>query len=342
MFGIFIKETVQISSNYTGDQDISAIYGMLDFPIFDRLRFIGGVRYETTKMIVESENPDKPIGEVNTDDILPSANMIYALNEKMNVRLAFGRTLARPTFREISSFTSYDFKGGDQYLGNPDLERTLINNLDLRFEWFPSPGEIFAFSGFYKKFKNPIEQVIIDINYWIQWQNVDEAMTAGMEFEMRKRLDFIGSPFRHFTFNGNLSLIHSRVDIAEDELAIIRLMDPDAKDHRTFQGQSPYILNLSLSYDHFENGISSTIYFNLFGERLAAIGRGGTPDIYEQPAGLLNFSLSKKFGHFSVKFAGKNLLDSQEKKLHEFKGQEFVSNLYQRGRVFSIGFKYDL
>lgn len=342
-FGIVIEESLQESSNYTGDQSITATYAMLDLPIVKRLRFIGGARYETTDMTVVSDNEDLEEGKVKTDDVLPSANLIFAIEDNMNVRAAYGRTLARPSFREVSSFTSYDFVGGDQYIGNPDLKRTLINNFDLRWEWFPRPGEIFAISGFFKKFKDPIEQVILDTNYWIQWQNVDQAETAGLEFEMRKRLDIFGSAFRNFSFGSNLSLIYSRVDIGEDELEMVRLADPNAKDHRTFQGQSPYLLNLNLNYDNIHMGLSASIYYNRFGERLAAVGKGVTPDIYEQPADLLNLSVSKRLGNqISMKFAAKNILDSEQKRLHTFKGADYIANLVRMGRTFSLSFKYDI
>ncbi|MBN1352707.1 TonB-dependent receptor [candidate division KSB1 bacterium] len=342
-FGLYIAETDQSSSNYTGDQDIDAIYLMLDLPLTQKLRFITGARYETTDMTVKSQNPLKPEGEIKTKDVLPSVNLIYNLIENMNIRFAYGRTLARPTFREISSFSSFDFNGGDTFIGNPDLERTLIDNFDLRWEWFSRPGELYAVSGFYKKFTNPIETVILDVNYMNQWQNVDEAIVFGMEIEARKQLDVLYEKLSNFSLGGNLSLIHSRVDVSPEELVKIRSMRPDADDTRPFQGQSPYLLNLTLNYDHLEKGIGASLYYNIFGERLSAIGRSGTPDVYEQPASMLNFTFSKRLtSRISMKISATNLLDSKEKKLHEYKGQEFIYSSYNKGRTISLGAKYDL
>lgn len=342
-FGIVAEESAQVSSNYTGDQAIEAYYLMMELPLVKGLRCIGGIRYETTDMNVISDNPDLEEGKLTTYDLLPSANMIVTLKDNMNIRFAYGRTLARPTFREVSSFTSYDFVGGDQFIGNPDLKRTLINNYDLRWEWFPNPGEIFAVSSFYKKFKDPIEQVILDTNYWIQWQNVDAAETAGMEFEIRKQLDGIGRFLENFSIGGNLSLIYSRVDIGADELEMLRLADPEAEDHRTFQGQSPYLLNVNLNYDNIEWGLSASVYYNRFGARLAAVGKGVTPDIYEQPADLMNLSVSQRVnGHFSIKFSVKNLFDSEKKRLHTFKETDYIANQVRLGRTFSLNLKYSI
>ena len=49
----------------------------------------------------------------------------------MNLRASYGRTLARPTFRELAPFASFSFVGGFTFIGNAELERTLINNYDF-------------------------------------------------------------------------------------------------------------------------------------------------------------------------------------------------------------------
>ena len=48
-------------------------------------------------------------GKISEDDILPSMNLVYRLNEEMNIRAAYTKTLARPTFREIAPFSSKEF-----------------------------------------------------------------------------------------------------------------------------------------------------------------------------------------------------------------------------------------
>ena len=68
------------------------------------------------------------------------------------------RTLARPQLRELAPFAYSDFFGGRRTSGNPDLELTHITNADLRFEYFPRLSEVLAFSIFYKRFEDAIEQ----------------------------------------------------------------------------------------------------------------------------------------------------------------------------------------
>jgi TonB-dependent receptor len=342
-FGLYTVEIYQPSSNYTGDRTISAGYAMVDMPLMERLRFIGGVRYETTDMEVASQDTTKEKGILNTDDLLPSVNLIYELTGNTNLRLAYGRTLARPSFREMAPYASFDFWGGFIFLGNENLNRTLIDNVDLRWEWFPRPGEIFAVSAFSKVFHDPIERVIENINQEIRFRNVDQAQVIGLEFEMRKRLDMISPSLKNFLVGGNLSLVHSRVDIAANELAMIRDVDPDADDSREFQGQSPYILNLNLDYDNPKLGLSSSLYYNVFGERLAEVSLGGTPDVYEQPLHMLNFFISKSLiDNVKIKVSVDNILDSKNEKIHEYKGEEYIFSQYSIGRTFSLGLSYDL
>ncbi len=342
-FGIVMNEIFLPANRYEGDQDISAAYAMVDFPILDKLRFIGGARFETTDMRVVTEDKKLDEGHLKTEDVLPSANLIYSLTPNANIRAAYGKTLARPLFREIAPYASFDFMGGDTYIGNNELERTLIDNFDLRWEWFPRPGEIYAVSAYYKDFRNPIEVVIKNVNHEIEWKNVDEARVMGMEFEVRKRLDGISPLLHHVMAGGNLSLVNSRVDITEQEMKLIRATRPEADDTRPFQGQSPYIVNVNVTYDHFERGIVTSLYYNVFGERLSVVSLGGTPDVYEQPAGMLNWSFSWNFTkNLALKLSAKNLLDNEMKMTQEYKGEEYIYSAYKIGRSFSIGLKYKI
>ncbi len=347
--GIILEETAQQSSNYDAEQVVDATYAMVDVPVTRKLRFIGGARYESTDMFVNSLDPDPQYsGAIETHDLLPSVNFVYSLSENMNARVAYGRTLARPSFREISGFASYDFKEGDKFRGYSNLKRTLIDNFDLRWEWFSRPGEIYAISAFYKDFTDPIVQVLLKGgNSWFSWRNVAEATTYGVEFEMRKKLDVLHHALNNFTFSGNLSLIESEIQYTNKDLLDEYQQQSDTSAvvnyTRPFQGQSPYLLNLSLAYDNYDRGLNASLYLNIFGQRLSSIGEYPTPDIYEQPATILNFSITKKLiNHMSVKLAVNNILDTYEKRTYEFKDTEYIYQRFQTGRTFSMGFKYNL
>ncbi len=341
-WGVVVVENILPANNYRAEQNIAAGYAMIELPLFAKLRFIGGARLESTDMWLQTQDSTLEGGAINTHDVLPSANLIYNLVPNMNLRFAFSRTLARPNFREIGPFATFDFDdGGDSYVGNPHLERTFITNFDLRWEWFSRPGEIYAVSAYYKDFQKPIERVFNAFGE-NTWKNVKEARAYGLELEMRKRLDVFHQSLRGFMLGTNFSLIHSQVSIAADELDLIRNLRPDAPDTRPFQGQSPYLINVNLSYQNANSGISSSLYYNIFGKRLDRVSYGGTPDVYEKPAGLLNFSFGWNFTkHLSLKFSANNLLNPDHSKYQRFNGKDYIYSRYQRGRAFSLGISYD-
>lgn len=341
-FGNYIVDATLPSNTYGGDQRIAAGYGMVELPLNRQLRLIAGARFEATRLDVASANPELPPGELETNDLLPSVSLVYQVGEA-NMRFSYGRTLARPTFRELAPFSSFAFVGDFILTGNEELKRALIDNWDLRWEWFPDPGEIYAVSGFCKLFENPIERAILTTNGEIQYQNVDEATVAGLELEGRENLAVLGPRWSNFFAGGNLSLIYSNVDIPESELAIIRGFDSDAGTSRSLQGQSPFVVNLDVTYDNYETGTAAGLHYNIFGRRLSEVSLGGTPNVFEQPRATLDFTLSRRVGAwYTVKLAARNLLDSEYRFVYPFKGREYIARQYRKGRSFSVSAAYKL
>ena len=161
VFGNYITDASSDKNNYAGDQTVAAAYGMVDLFITRNLRFIGGVRLEATRMTTASQHSLLPVGRLSNDDWLPSLNLVYEVGDDMNIRAAYTQTLARPTFRELAPYSTFDFVGDFVFAGNSRLKRTLVTNYDIRWEWFMRPGEILAASVFYKNFQNPLERVIL-------------------------------------------------------------------------------------------------------------------------------------------------------------------------------------
>lgn len=334
-------------NQYTGDQDIIAAYGMIELPIFTDLKFIGGARFETTDLFIISEDQNYPEGRIDEQDWLPSVNFIYNLSENMNLRIAATQTLARPTFREIAPFSSKDFVNDVELFGNPNLQRTLIQNYDLRWEWFLNPGEIVAISGFYKKMDNPIEIAFVEgstrSNPIVNFTNVDAAELLGLEFETRIGFGNVADPLQNFSVGFNLTLVNSIVNIAASELAQRKAIDSTVSDTRSLQGQSPYTLNVDFTYNNPEWGTNMGLYFNSFGERLSKVSANVTPDVFEQPAALLNFTFSQTLLEVLVlNLAVKNILNSEYREVYKYKGSEYNFQTYRYGISYSVGLSYNL
>ena len=355
-YGTYVQDGSEIRNSYDAESTISAVYGMLDLFITDELRFIGGVRFENTditatsndSVLASTQNPDgvgfQGIGRLDNSDILPSASLVYSINDNINIRTAYTKTLARPTVRELMPLITFDFAGDFLFQGNSRLERTLITNYDFRFEWFSGPGEIVAFSAFYKDLENPMERVIRnDIgNNATSIQNVASGTVRGIEIEARKSLGFINEKLEDFTFSGNLTLVDSEVDISEVELINIRAANPDAPATRQLFGQSPYIVNVDLQYQN-DSGLSSNLSFNRFGDRLSLATGNATPNVFERAYTTLNWNLSKPLANgITLSLKANNLLNPLIKQSYEFKGQEYIFQSFRQGVAFSASIKYSI
>lgn len=344
-FGNTLRNITGSLADYRADKTISAGYLMMDWAIVDRWRAIFGVRAEkseiTTGRLRQSTAAFRS-GEIDQTDWLPAASVVYTVRDNMNVRAAYGRTLARPEYRELANIRVQNPFNDEFYTGNPELQITLIDNYDLRWEWFPRPGELVAASMFYKSMRNPIEVAAIPRIGSISPQNVDRGKVYGVELEYRQDLDLYWEPLRFFSLGANLSLMDSEISIPEGELATIRSFDPQADDTRELLEQSPYIINLDLTYNQYERGTRATLAFNVFGDRLALVQDGVLPDIMERSSPQLDFIFSQEIrSRWSFKFTARNLLGSdREKSFDDFSGNRFLYERSEPGRSFSVGLSY--
>lgn len=337
--GNYIIDGTIPDNSYTGHDNVTAFYGMLTFNISERLKSIVGARFEKTDLMAESGAFQKPeedrLGKINEADLLPSVNFIYSLNDNMNIRATYSKTLARPNMREIAPFTSFDPLEKFFYNGNTQLQRTLIDNADLRWEYFMRPGEVFAISAYYKNFDNPISlQYIKSSNPELQFTNVTRGEVYGLEFEFRKDLDMVAHFLRNFKLNTNVSLIGSSIDVDD--------VTGNEPDNRPYEGQSPFIVNVSLSYTHPDAGIDAILSLNSLGDRLNFIGREGTPDVYDRGRNQLDFNLIKKIGDVNLRLSAQNLLDAEYVLSSKFEGQEYIYSRFQRGVTVTFGVSYTI
>lgn len=351
--GFYLNDITNNTDRYDANSLLTGSYLMLDNKFNEKWRLIWGVRVETFNYEVETGNVSgtNTIIKKNYLDILPSANLIYSFSNKSNLRFSASRTVSRPDFREVANFSYFDFVRAAIIRGNGALERSQNTNIDLRFEIYPQSGEIISASLFFKHFNKPIEQRMSgesSLEYQvITYFNPDNAYAYGIELDLRKKLSFFGDGkfWNNTTFSANTSLIKSTVDLDNSSNPY------DTK--RPMQGQSPYLVNLSLTYADAEADWSSTVLFNRIGQRIETVGAFGIPDVYENGRSILDFQLSKKVmkkkGEIKINMA--NLLNTRQifynnveskKENRAYKSSEDRiqwSNLF--GSSFGIGFSYN-
>ncbi|MFM9052211.1 MAG: TonB-dependent receptor domain-containing protein, partial [Bacteroidota bacterium] len=309
--GFRLDEITNPSDSYVAGSTLLAAYVMMDDQITDKLRAVWGLRAESFHQQLSSFGYSNEPVEVDTKvlDLLPSVNLTYSLTEKTNLRAAASRTVARPEFRELAPFTFYDFVNATSVAGNAAIVRSRIDNYDLRYEFFPTPGEILSASLFYKNFDSPIEPFVecsgagsrrICLLY------AKSAYVVGVETEWRKRLDFAEellswSQWENLSLTGNIALMKSRADVSND------LRSDGA---RPLQGQSPYVVNMGLTYQHPVNGLGLSVAFNRIGKRIFQVGNQGYYDILEAPRSVVDLQVSKRlFGRGEIRFSVNDLLN---------------------------------
>ncbi|MGH7712147.1 MAG: TonB-dependent receptor domain-containing protein, partial [Gemmatimonadaceae bacterium] len=318
---------------YDAKDDLSAAFAMAEFALTDRLRVIGGARYERDELEVNAQSTlGQPVTTAKKwDDILPALALNVKLNEAQSVRLSVSRTLARPEYRELSPIKSRDVLNGDDLEGNPDLERTLISNADLRWEWYPTGGEVLSIAFFGKLFDKPIERVYRAAgasSRFVGYVNAKEAQNFGVELELRKELGFIAPALRPFTLFSNVTLMDSKITL--DDSSRTAATNPS----RTMVGQAPYVINLGLTASTETGRASATVLFNRVGERIDAAGDHPLPDVKELPRNVLDLALRFPIiGALSGRLDAKNMLDAPYETVQGSVTREF----YRVGRTLQLG-----
>lgn len=347
------QEGTNPSDKYTAGNQLVSGYAQLGFP-YQKFKFNVGVRGEYFNQTLKSATQNGPVNVVlNNMNVLPSINASYYFDSAMVkslVRLAYGKTVNRPEFREMAPFVYYDFMYDVNIVGNPDLKSATINNLDLRYEYYPSSSETVSFGTFYKSFKNPIENYVqpIGLSQQFYLKNAAKATNYGVEFELRKAFDRNSqSPFiKKLSTLINASYIISKVDLGKDStLSQART--------RPLQGQSPYIVNAALQYQNDSTNFTFTLTYNIIGKRIVYVGNNIFPTVYEMPRHSIDLTFIKKINsRMSIKFGVSDLLNYNNQLWQDTNGDgkiEYGSNSidnrllqYRRGQMFNFGISFKI
>ena len=333
------EETTLTTDNYQASQRMYAGYALIDAYVLPDTRVLAGARVESSSQSVttfELFNPDAEpvVALLETLDVLPALTLTQEISETMQVRAGYGRTVSRPDFRELSPATFNDVTGGRQRFGNADLLRATIDNFDLRWEWYPSPGESVSVGAFYKRFSDPIETIVIaSAQLSVTYDNVLGADNVGVELDARKNLSFLPGAWQDVYVAGNLSLIYSQVRIDEEGTGV------QSSSVRALQGQSPYVINAQVGYADPEGIFSTAVLYNVFGPRIVEVGALGSPDTFELPVHQLDVTAAYTIpAGLTISAKAKNLLDWPVR----FKQGDSLTESNFRGREFSLGLSFKI
>lgn len=351
---LYLLEEQHMRNNYKGNNYLGAGYFAANIPL-GNFNIYAGLRYEYDHMELITntrDNAESPFSHnYEYNDLFPSVNTTYKINDQHQLRLSYGKTVNRPEFREVSPSVFYDFDLASNVQGNTDLKPCYIQNVDFRYEFYPSKGELISIAAFYKYFDSPIEwtyTVTGGTSLVYSYMNAKRANNYGIELDIRKDLSFIGLPGFSWSFNG--ALIKSRVKFEEGS----------KEENRPMQGQSPYLVNTGIFYKNDKMQLDIALLYNRIGKRIIGVGRSeGTtsgnetlrvPDSYEMPRDVIDLSASKKFGnHWELKLSIRDLLAQkvyykQFADVHYSNGTrrevEQITRAYKPGRNIGVSAVY--
>jgi outer membrane receptor protein involved in Fe transport len=331
---------------YDGINTLLAGYAGIVTPFADKFRLSAGLRVENNVQQIDVYNGIAQTKERKANNNvtvpMPFANLSYNVTEKMLFRIAYSKTVNRPVFRELAPFTFYDFDRNADVFGNPELKTAKIDNIDFRWELYPSKSENISLGVFYKHFKDPIEQYLAPgSNLIYSYTNADEATNYGIEAELRKSLENASSAFLQkltLVFNG--ALIKSNVTLPAklDNLT----------SERALQGQSPYVANASIYYNDFARGWQVSAQYNVFGKRILVVGDKDTnPNQYEMPRNLIDLTISKRITEkFEVKFGIQDILNQKYRVIQDSNYDKKITSVdetiqtYRFGQYTTLGFTW--
>ncbi len=346
---------------YDGSMSSHALFLMADQKLWKNLRLVYGVRAEYFGLNSKQEElyrrtfKDEPdpndvmrhrFGvKENNWRLLPSINATYSLTPELNIRGSYSRTVIRPDFREVGMFGMYDFEI-DGYVYGEQVKSTLIDNMDVRLEWYPSPGEIISLTGYYKKLDKPIELIHSGNGSNIYtFANMENATNLGLELEIRKNFSFLSDRdwAKNLFVSANGSLLKSKVNVLSHwewinnpvtqvaERVQLRYPNQD----RPLMGQSPWLLNVGLGY--WGDYMGATVSYNHRGHRTNLANVSLARVEYELAPRQLDAQLYARFlkKKLEVKINLANLLDDWTRyymNIHDYEQDENKLSILKEGK----------
>jgi TonB-dependent receptor len=343
---------------------------MAEVPLGKRVVLVGGARREGTDFSIVPTNPILGLVEVVVTDEelnryivlvpdekgqasirdarwLPALGVIVELAPSMKLRANYAQTIARPTYRELAPVATEEYLAGDEFLGNPDLVISSIDNYDLRWEWFPRPGDVLAASLFYKAISDPIEYISFGATNrtFIQPLNYGSGKVRGVELEFRTTLERAWDPLKYLSVGINGTYLDSEVEVPASEQKSLADFGLD-EETRALQGQPEYLLNVNLAYDNPVSGTTAGLFYNRVGETLfSGAARGnedGVPDVFERAFTTFDVTFSQRIWRgLTLAIKATNLLQDQRGSFYRTPdGEELTKVLRRTASTYQAGVGY--
>ncbi|WP_310586725.1 TonB-dependent receptor domain-containing protein [Telluribacter sp. SYSU D00476] len=306
------RGAVATALNYDATESIRAGYLQVKGQV-SNLEVLGGVRAEATNQGYTMKFPigeGRPTNSQVYTDWLPSLHLTYKMHGHSNLRTSYFRSINRPGFFEIVPYRIVNEEFQER--GNPDLRRTIADNLDLRYERYPSASEQFMVGVFYKSIKDPIEytlqrDAIRGQDQYYSPGNFGNATNYGLEVDYIRYL-------RRWGIKANYTYTHSTITTLKSKR--IRNESGDLEtilvnQTRPLFGQSAHVANLTLLYKDTRRQLDAQLAAGYTGDRINTVSQFVDNDLWQKGFVQVDASLEKRLGRgWSLFMKANNLLNT--------------------------------
>lgn len=246
----------QATADYRLTEDVASGYASMSFT-GDRYRLLTGLRYEHTRF--ENDTADIINGVTKTatrhrgyDNWLPNAQASFDVTDKLRLRAAFTKTLARADFSDFAMgrTTTLDSLGNPVIKGtNPNLNPRQSTNYDLAAEYYFQDG--FASIGVFRKdlheetFTQRTQQFdaagVAILTEEVPL-NTGAARVKGLEVSLvKRRFESLPGLLKGLGFNANYTYLDGRWDVV--------FTDGARRGVDGLRNQPRWLANVMVSYD---------------------------------------------------------------------------------------------
>jgi outer membrane receptor protein involved in Fe transport len=321
---------------------INSVYSQYSGKL-SKLEYTGGLRYEyATRTVDISYDPNQH--RLNLSNLFPSANLLYHLQEGLNLKAGYSRRINRTTNLELNPIPEREHSETLEE-GDPNLLPEFIDLAELGLIHTFSKGSFFT-TLYYQHIKNPIQRlnsVYADTILNRVYTNAGNArqwgLEAGTNLQPAKWWSlYLGANIYNYQITGNIRILNMPVTIANKAWAYSINGNSNFQVSKTWsmqanvnylskrptaQGEDSrfFVPNTSVKKTFMNGRFSASLLWqniNVFGANKQRITTSGTDFftttnyIYETNVFLLNISFNLN------RFTGKLKLPNSEMSDKEF------------------------
>ncbi|MEO7119469.1 MAG: TonB-dependent receptor [Ginsengibacter sp.] len=199
---------------------INALYTQYSGNV-SKLNYVAGLRYEyaaRTLNLVYGTTP-QPTHYLNLSNLFPSANILYSLNHRWDLKAGYSRRIQRTTNNELNPIAEREHSESLEQ-GDPDVLPEYVDLAEFGLIKHFSGGSVFG-TLYYQGTKNPIQRVNSIYNDSILnrlFTNAGHARSFGLELGTNIQVTkwwsfYFGGNVYNYKIKGNVSILGTTTPI---------------------------------------------------------------------------------------------------------------------------------